>query len=72
MRERVEIVCLLKSMLGRQNPLGSGTACEMLAKAGFQISEATVGRLLKTMDNKGYTTRIGFQGRMLTDQGREG
>jgi len=53
------------------DPVGSGIACEVLAKAGFQVSEATVGRLLRQMDVLGYTERVGFKGRMLTPTGRE-
>lgn len=71
MEERAEIACLLKKMLENDEPVGSGIACELLTSAGFQVSEATVGRLLRTMDTLGYTQRVGFKGRILTALGRD-
>lgn len=71
MHERAEIACLLKYMNDSPAPVGSGTACEILTREGFQVSEATVGRLLRYMDSQGYTQRLGFRGRSLTDQGRD-
>lgn len=71
MHERAEIACLLKYMNDSHTPVGSGTACEVLTREGFQVSEATVGRLLRYMDSQGYTQRLGFKGRTLTDQGRD-
>jgi GntR family L-lactate dehydrogenase operon transcriptional regulator len=71
MNERAEVVCLLKHLSENPIPVGSGTASELLSSAGFQVSEATVGRLLRYMDNQGYTERLGFRGRVLTIQGQE-
>lgn len=71
MDERSEIVFLLKYMDENDNPVGSGTASALLTTAGFQVSEATVGRLLRFMDSQGYTQRVGFKGRILTPLGRE-
>ncbi|QGG47747.1 FadR/GntR family transcriptional regulator [Heliorestis convoluta] len=50
-------------------PIGSGNIREKVAERGFQISEATVGRLLKDFDNLGYTQKIGYQGRIITKEG---
>lgn len=71
MDERAEIVFLLKHMVENDEPVGSGTASGLLTAAGFQVSEATVGRLLRFMDAQGYTQRVGFKGRILTPLGRE-
>lgn len=71
MEERAEVSFLLKNMLENPVPVGSGTACELLARAGFAVSEATVGRLLRYMDTQGYTQRVGYKGRTLTPFGRE-
>lgn len=67
--ERIEIACLLKYMSENAQPLGSGRAAEVLTAAGFSVSEATVGRLLRYMDSRGYTVREGFKGRILSPHG---
>ncbi len=66
-----EIACLLKYMSDNPIPVGSGAASEILSMEGFQVSEATVGRLLRQMDLQGFTQRLGFKGRTLTDKGRD-
>ena len=71
MESKKEVACLLQYMRENPAPLGSGKASELLQAAGFQVSEATVGRLLRYTDQKGYTTRQGFKGRVLTGLGRE-
>lgn len=52
-----------------EQPLGSGVLKEALRLAGMELSEATVGRLLRELDTRGYTKRVGFQGRTLTSAG---
>jgi GntR family transcriptional regulator, transcriptional repressor for pyruvate dehydrogenase complex len=52
-------------------PNGSRSLCTELSRRGFRISEPTVGRLLYQLDSLGYTTRVGFRGRTLTEAGRE-
>ncbi|MZP29970.1 FCD domain-containing protein [Heliobacterium undosum] len=52
-------------------PVGSGSIRAEAARRGLEMSEATVGRLLKDLDDKGYTVRQGFQGRRLTDAGKK-
>ncbi len=49
-----------------EEPLGAGSIREELARSGMDLSEASVGRLLRGLDGRGFTTRIGFQGRLLT------
>ena len=71
MEERAEIICLLKYMSENPIPVGSGKASDVLNNAGFQLSEATVGRLLRCMDNGGHTDRLGYRGRVLTEQGQK-
>lgn len=70
MEERAEVACLLNYMHENPEPVGSGIACEVLAREGFQVSEATVGRLLRYMDLQGYTQRVGYKGRTLTELGK--
>jgi|SRR5690554_5206712 len=68
---RPEIICLLTHMNQCPEPVGSGKACEILISAGIQVSEATVGRLLRAMDAQGFTQRVGYRGRELTGKGRD-
>jgi len=50
-------------------PVGCGNISQVLQGKGYAISEATVGRLLRELDNQGRTDKAGFQGRMLSAQG---
>lgn len=51
--------------------MGSGTVRLGLERSGVTISEATVGRLLRELDARGYTGRCAFRGRVLKAKGRE-
>lgn len=62
---------IMKIMLRHIEPIGSGTICEELLSEGIQVGEAKIGRMLRRMDYKNLTKRIGYQGRILTDYGRE-
>ncbi|WP_213951181.1 FCD domain-containing protein [Tepidanaerobacter syntrophicus] len=55
----------------KETPVGSGYIRNMLKLQGFDVSEATIGRMLKEMDFEGYTEKIGFKGRNLTPKGKE-
>lgn len=50
-------------------PLGCGTIAQELKNRGQIMSEATVGRLLRELDKKNLTYRVGYQGRLLTQEG---
>ncbi len=52
-------------------PTGASVIHEHLLNQGFQLSEPTVGRLLRELDRRGYTTAEGRLGRLLTASGRE-
>jgi len=52
-------------------PLGAGTVKEELARNGMDLSEASVGRFIRDLDRRGITSRVGFQGRILTPLGEE-
>jgi GntR family L-lactate dehydrogenase operon transcriptional regulator len=51
------------------SPVGSGYLSREMKKINQVVSEATAGRILNRLDNGGYTTKIGFQGRVLTKEG---
>jgi GntR family L-lactate dehydrogenase operon transcriptional regulator len=69
-RENLEYE-ILSLMEERPDPLGSGLISQLLASRQLEVSEATVGRMLSDMDRKGFTAKQGFQGRIITDQGRQ-
>lgn len=52
-------------------PLGSGQLRVLLSQKGFNLSEATVGRVLSDMDQRDLTEKLGFKGRLITDHGRK-
>jgi GntR family transcriptional regulator, transcriptional repressor for pyruvate dehydrogenase complex len=60
---------ILKALNAAKEPLGSGTISDELRLAGHQTSEATVGRILRDLDGRNLTFRVGFQGRNLTEDG---
>ncbi len=51
------------------SPVGSGYLSREMRKMGQVVSEATAGRILNRLDHGGYTAKVGFQGRTLTDTG---
>lgn len=69
-RENLEFE-ILTVMEERPEPLGSGLLSQILASRELDVSEATVGRMLSEMDRKGLTVKQGFQGRVITGQGRQ-
>lgn len=62
---------ILKVASGTGDLVGSGSLQDGLARVGVSVSEATAGRLLRELDRKGYTEKVSFRGRMLTDAGRQ-
>ncbi len=66
---REQELFVLRLLGEAEGPVGAGTVREHLASKGFSASEATVGRLLRELDRRGLTSRVGFQGRVLTDLG---
>ncbi|MFZ5753871.1 MAG: FCD domain-containing protein [Bacillota bacterium] len=52
-----------------ESPVGSGYLSRELKTYGWDVSEATAGRILAQLDNLGYTTKVGYQGRTLTALG---
>ncbi len=71
MEEKRQLFFLLKFIGESDDPVGSGTACLALCNANQKVSEATAGRLLRQLDERGFTEKKGFRGRVLTDAGRE-
>jgi len=61
---------ILQTLAQADHPLGSGLLKELLTSQGHELSEATAGRLLRELDHKGYTEKLGFRGRRITVAGR--
>ncbi|KLU58856.1 putative L-lactate dehydrogenase operon regulatory protein [Peptococcaceae bacterium CEB3] len=62
-----EILSILEE---KTQPFGSGLLSQLLREKGYGLSEATVGRVLSSMDRQGLTKKLNFQGRTITDKGR--
>lgn len=50
--------------------VGSGTLYLRLRDQGIQVSQATIGRVLHSLDHRGITVRVSNQGRKLTPGGK--
>ncbi len=61
---------VLRALNNSKEPIGSGGICEELRLSGYETSEATAGRLLRGYDQQGFTYRVGYRGRRLTDKGK--
>ena len=61
-----EILALLDNS---DYPIGAGYLKNYLYTKSLNVSEATAGRLLKEMDNLGYTVKEGNQGRKISPHG---
>ncbi|MTV48879.1 FCD domain-containing protein [Heliobacillus mobilis] len=70
-RKEAQEEAVLSVIHVNDEPIGSGSIRQMVADRGLAISEATVGRILKELDQKDYTVKKGFQGRILTQKGYE-
>lgn len=55
----------------KNNPQGAGAIRDFLKEKGFELGEATVGRVLKKLDNEGFLNKVGFQGRVLSEKGKD-
>ncbi len=60
---------VLSRLQGDGQPKGSGAIWAELHTIGISISPATVGRMLHRFGLRGYTRRVGFRGRTLTETG---
>jgi GntR family L-lactate dehydrogenase operon transcriptional regulator len=61
---------LLLAIEESPTPLGSRKAADALREAGIDVSESTVSRLLRRLDEQGLTRALESKGRVLTDVGR--
>ena len=52
-------------------PIGAWRLCSLLKKKGLEVSRATAGRILKTLEDNGHARIEGRVGRVITLQGQE-
>lgn len=64
---KIEILSFLEQS---SEPVGSGLLSRLFVSKGVELSEATIGRILRQMDQVKWTLRVGFQGRTITETGR--
>ncbi len=62
---------ILEILSEAKAPVGAGAIRQALEDRGTTLSEATVGRVLRELDHRGYTNKSGFQGRSLSPEGAE-
>ncbi|NLX85348.1 MAG: FCD domain-containing protein [Synergistaceae bacterium] len=62
---------VLKIMNESEDPLGAGAVGEKLAEQQIFISEAGIGRLLRALRQEGLLDRVGFQGHVISESGKE-
>lgn len=60
---------VLRLLSSSDGLVGAGTLQQELRKSGILYGEATIGRLLRKFDTKGYTKKQGKLGRTLTEKG---
>ncbi|MBB5959831.1 DNA-binding FadR family transcriptional regulator [Saccharothrix tamanrassetensis] len=61
---------LLAAMSSQAGPMGARAALVHLREQGFAVSESTVSRLLRELDERALTQSVGKKGRVLTEEGR--
>ena len=62
---------ILRILAKQENPIGSKLIADELKEKGFNLGERAVRYHMQILDEKGYTERKGYSGRIITDLGRE-
>jgi DNA-binding FadR family transcriptional regulator len=66
----MELIAL--ALLAEQSePLGSPRLVTEFRAEGVDVAEATAGRFLRALDERGLTLRVDRQGRLITERGRQ-
>jgi HTH-type transcriptional regulator, global nitrogen regulator NrpRI len=60
---------ILRILADRDEVLGAKTIAEELKKKGYDLGERAVRYHMRILDEKGYTERIGYAGRQITNKG---
>ena len=62
---------ILRVLANRDQPTGSKVIADELKEKGFNLGERAVRYHMQILDEKGYTEKKGYSGRVITDLGRE-
>jgi hypothetical protein len=62
---------ILRILNNKDTPIGSKLIADELKEKGFNLGERAVRYHMQILDEKGYTERVGYSGRVITDLGRE-
>ncbi|MEE1128460.1 MAG: NrpR regulatory domain-containing protein [Methanobrevibacter sp.] len=62
---------ILRILSAQEKPIGSKFIADELKNKGFNLGERAVRYHMQILDEKGYTERKGYSGRVITDLGRE-
>lgn len=62
---------ILRILNEQKKPTGSKLIATELKEKGFNLGERAVRYHMQILDEKGYTERMGYSGRQITDLGRE-
>ena len=60
---------ILRILADREEVLGAKTIAEELKKKGYDLGERAVRYHMRILDEKGFTERIGYAGRKITNKG---
>jgi GntR family transcriptional repressor for pyruvate dehydrogenase complex len=66
---RIEQIAL-DTLASADGPVGASRLVEELSQHDVDLSEATAGRFLRSLDRRGLTRPLGKRGRLLTEEGR--
>ena len=62
---------ILRILIEQEKPIGSKLIADELRNKGFNLGERAVRYHMQILDEKGYTKRIGYSGRQITELGRK-
>ena len=62
---------ILRILDEQEKPIGSKLIADELKNKGFNLGERAVRYHMKILDEKGYTERMGYSGRQITELGRK-
>ena len=66
-----KIIEILRILNNQNKPTGSKLIAEELKNKGFNLGERAVRYHMQILDEKGYTERMGYSGRQITELGRK-
>lgn len=62
-------IAVLESLKAANIPMGSWNLVEKLEERGYYVSSATIGRILSSLEKRGFAQKDGNNGRIITQEG---